>query len=42
MKSRAPGEADISPYVRQATEGQRAADKTTRRWFFALDGRTVS
>ena len=27
MKSRAPGEADISPYVRQATEGQRAADK---------------
>ncbi len=27
MKSRAPEEADISPYVRQATEGQKAADK---------------
>ncbi len=27
MKSRAPGEADFSPYARQATEGQSAADK---------------
>lgn len=43
MKSRAPEEADISPYVRQATEGQKAADKNHPQVVFvALDGRTVS